>query len=92
MTDDLGMTASPAREHANSRVAVRIAGVGHLTPAELKVTKYVALGLERTEIALATGLRIRTVDCYRERARKKLGFKNDVQLALWAVRAGYVSL
>lgn len=89
---DAGMTASPAREHANCRVAVPIAGVGHLTPAELRVAKYIALGLERKEIALATGLAVRTIDSQRADALKKLGLRNNVDLALWAVRAGYVSL
>lgn len=90
--DDDGMTASPAREHANSKIAQRIAGVGHLTPAELRVVKYIAIGLERREIALATGLAVSTIDAQRIYALRRLGLRNNVDLAKWAIMAGYVTL
>lgn len=92
MTADPRMMASPAREHANVRVAHRIADRGHLTPAELRVVKYIAIGLERREIALATGLAVRTVDSQRIDALRKLELRNNVDLAKWAIMAGYVSL
>lgn len=86
------MVASPARAHANSKVAIRIAGVGHLTPAELRVVKYIGIGLERREIALATGLAVRTIDSQRIDAMRKLGLRNNVDIAKWAIMAGYVTL
>jgi len=79
-------------EHANTRVALRLDGGRHLTPAELRVVKYIAIGLERKEIALATGLKIRSVDSHRENALRRLQLRNNVDLAKWAIMAGLVSL
>lgn len=86
------MVSSPAREHANSRIAQRIGDRGHLTPAELRCVKYIAIGLERREISLATGLSVRTVDAQRIFALRKLGLRNNVDLVKWAIMAGYVTL
>lgn len=74
------------------RIGVRLDGGRHLTPQQLEVVKYIGIGLERREIALAMGIELRAVDSHRERALRVLALRNNVDLAKWSIMAGYVTL
>jgi DNA-binding NarL/FixJ family response regulator len=78
--------------HPNARIGLRLDGGRHLTPHQLTVAKYIGIGLERNEIALAMGVSLRTVDMHRENAIRALQLRNNVDLAKWCIMAGYVTL
>jgi len=63
-----------------------------LTSRETEVVRLVAEGLTNGEIAGRLHLSIRTVQSHVKAALKKTGTKNRVQLAVYAVRAGVVSM
>jgi DNA-binding CsgD family transcriptional regulator len=63
-----------------------------LTIREREVAVRLAVGQDREEIAAALGVTARTYDTHRTSVMVKLGCKNNVQLALRALREGVVTL
>jgi DNA-binding NarL/FixJ family response regulator len=62
-----------------------------LTPREREVLQLAAEGHGNAEIAARLFISRRTVETHRAHAMKKLGLRNQVELALYAVRQGIVS-
>lgn len=63
-----------------------------LTQRELDVLVLTARGMSKREVAAAMGLSESTVDAHRVRLARKLGLHDRVDLALFAVRHGFVRL
>jgi two-component system invasion response regulator UvrY len=63
-----------------------------LSPREFQITQMVAQGLTMQEIAESLNVSPKTVATTRYRAYQKVGVKNDVQLALTAIRGGIVKI
>lgn len=63
-----------------------------LTARELEITLAIAAGETRQAIAKRLKMREKTFDTHRTNIRKKLGVKGTVQLALIAIREGYISV
>jgi DNA-binding NarL/FixJ family response regulator len=63
---------------------------GALTPREREVLQLAAEGHANAEIASRLFISRRTVETHRAHAMKKLGIRNQVELALYAVREGIV--
>jgi two-component system response regulator NreC len=61
-----------------------------LTPREREVLRLAAEGHGNAEIASRLFISRRTVETHRAHAMKKLGLRNQVELALYAVRQGIV--
>jgi DNA-binding NarL/FixJ family response regulator len=62
------------------------------TPQELRVIKLICKQLTAREIADKIGLSFRTVEGYRENILRKIGAKNSVGIALFAVKHGIIKL
>jgi DNA-binding NarL/FixJ family response regulator len=62
-----------------------------LTEQELAVLKGVAQGLGYKEIAAAMDVSVKTVETYRARLTRKLGFSTRAELVRYAVRKGLVA-
>ena len=56
------------------------------TAQELKIVKLICKQLTAKEIADRIGLSFRTVEDYRRKIQKKIGAKNVVGIAIYAVR------
>lgn len=69
-----------------------VARFQHLSTRERDVAKLLALGYTNREIAEQFHISIKTVDSHRSNAVKKLGVRNNVELARLALRAGFVDL
>ncbi len=71
-------------------------GNGHpaseLTAREQEVMELLARGLTSREIAQNLVISIKTVDTHRAHILKKLGLRNNTELARFAVKHGYVTL
>ncbi|HUJ63240.1 MAG TPA: response regulator transcription factor [Kofleriaceae bacterium] len=71
-------------------------GDGHpasaLTARELQVMEMLARGMTNREIADHLDIAIKTVDTHRGHVLKKLGLRNNAELARFAVKHGYVTL
>jgi DNA-binding NarL/FixJ family response regulator len=65
--------------------------VGALTRRELQVMELIARGVTNREIAEHLQIAQKTVDTHRGHVLKKLGLRNNADLARFAVRHGYVS-
>ncbi len=63
-----------------------------LTKRELQVLTMLALGSKNSEIAEAYNVSIKTVDTHRGNILKKLGLRNNVDLARLAIRTGFVGV
>jgi DNA-binding NarL/FixJ family response regulator len=63
-----------------------------LTQREADVLVLTARGLSKREVAAAMGLSESTIDAHRARLARKLGLHDRVELALFAVRHGFVSV
>ena len=63
---------------------------GHLTRRELEVLKQVAEGRTSREIADALVISVKTVERHRSNIMDKLGIRDRVQLARYAIRRGLV--
>lgn len=63
-----------------------------LTSREVEVLCLIGRGLSRTEIAKSIRRSPKTVDAHRSSIMSKLGFKDRVQLARFAIREGIVSV
>lgn len=66
--------------------------IAKLSPRELEVLKLIAEGLTALEIAERLHRSIRTVENHRESIGRKLGLRNRVEIARFAVRAGLSDL
>ncbi len=83
-----GVYAGPAV----ARTLAGDAGGEALTPRELDAVRLVAEGLSNQEIADRLGVSPLTVRSHLSHVYGKLGLANRVELALYAVRAGWVAL
>jgi DNA-binding CsgD family transcriptional regulator len=63
-----------------------------LTAREAEVAEHLALGATNREIAETLGTSIKTVDSHRGAVMRKLGLRNNVELARHALREGWVTL
>jgi len=63
-----------------------------LTDVELQVLNYYCQGLENKEIAAQLGSSHRTIDTYRNALFEKLDVHNRVELVVFALRTGLVSI
>jgi len=62
-----------------------------LSPRELEVAQMLVRGFTNREIAAALAISVKTVDTHRGNALRKLELRNNVALALRAVREGLVT-
>jgi DNA-binding CsgD family transcriptional regulator len=62
-----------------------------LTAQELRIVKLICKQLTSKEIADKVGLSYRTVEEYRGNIEKKIGAKNSVGIALYALKHGIIS-
>jgi len=71
-------------------------GDGHpasaLTARELQVMEMLARGMTNREISEHLAIALKTVDTHRGHVLKKLGLRNNAELARFAVKHGYVTL
>jgi DNA-binding CsgD family transcriptional regulator len=65
---------------------------GMFTASEIQIIKGICQQLTSEEISVRLGLSRRTVEDYRRNIQAKMGVKNSVGLALFAVRKGIVKL
>jgi len=63
-----------------------------LSPREEEVVRYVALGLRNAEVAKKLALSEPTIKTHLNSIFKKLGVRDRVELALYAARAGIISI
>ncbi len=61
-------------------------GTVSLTPRELDVLRGIAASESYPAIAAGLGVSLENVKSYAARLRRKLGVKNKVAVALWAVK------
>lgn len=57
-----------------------------LSTREIQVLRSLALGKRNREIAESYGISVKTVDTYRFRLLKKLGLRNNAELARFAIQ------
>jgi DNA-binding NarL/FixJ family response regulator len=72
-----------------------LAGISNrraLTARELEVMEMLGRGMTNRETAEQLGISIKTVDTHRSHVLKKLGLRNNAELARYAVKHGYVTL
>jgi DNA-binding NarL/FixJ family response regulator len=62
-----------------------------LTQREREVATMLARGEPNREIATALGISIKTVDTHRAHVLKKLGLRNNVELARLVIRRGHMA-
>ncbi|MEA2625177.1 MAG: two-component system, NarL family, nitrate/nitrite response regulator NarL [Candidatus Binatota bacterium] len=65
---------------------------GPLSPREREITRWVALGLRNSEVARKLFISEQTVKTHLNNIFQKLGFRDRVELALYAVRVGLVGI
>ncbi len=63
-----------------------------LSQRERQVADMLVTGANNHEVAEELGIAIKTVDTHRGHILKKLKLRNNVELALYAVRRGYITL
>ena len=61
------------------------------TKRESQVARNIAMGLRNKEIALALGISYETVKEHVQQVLSKLGCKDRTNVAVWAVRNGFLS-
>lgn len=66
--------------------------VKDLTDREMEVVKLLSLGKTNDEIAKSLDCSPKTVDSHRLNLKKKLGLRNNVEIARHALRLGWVTL
>ena len=62
-----------------------------LTAREREVALLLAVGTGNREIARSLGVSVKTVDTHRGHVLRKLGLRNNVELARLAIRRGHVA-
>lgn len=62
------------------------------TAQELKILKLICKQMTAKEIADKIGLSFRTVEDYRRKIQKKIGAKNVVGIAIYAVKANLIKV
>lgn len=77
-----------------SQLATRLRNplVNELSPREEQVVRFVALGLRNAEVAEKLSISEQTVKTHLNTIFRKLRIRDRVQLTLYAVRAGIISL
>ena len=68
------------------------AEIQQLTPMQRIVAEWLAIGATMHEIAQQNGISVKTVDSHRGEALRKLGCRNNFELARMALREGWVTL
>lgn len=63
-----------------------------LTTREREVLRLLARGYSAEEVAARLRMAVKTVQSHRANMKRKLGARNDVELCLMALRAGFVSV
>lgn len=63
-----------------------------LTMREQQAACWIATGLNNHEVAEKMGCSTKTYDSHRAGALQKLHLRNNVELALWAIRKGWVDV
>jgi DNA-binding NarL/FixJ family response regulator len=63
-----------------------------LTAAQWHLILFFAVGATVAEVSVATGLTLGTVYTHKSDAMKRLGLRNDAELARHALRQGWVKL
>lgn len=64
----------------------------NLTPVELEIVKLIAAGATNDEIASKLSKKKRTVETHKRNIKAKMRFRNDVDIAHWAISAGLVEI
>ena len=83
----------PSLKDSIDRLESDIAGDDYsLTKRELAILQYVANGLFNKEIAFNLGIKEKTVKNHITNLFKKIGVKDRIQAAVFAVKNGYVNL
>jgi DNA-binding NarL/FixJ family response regulator len=83
----------PGRGQDHRRVAYLISEGVWLTPKQLEITRLLALGKRHSEISVELLIpSTKTIDTHRAHIMAKTGCRNNVELALWALRRGLVDL
>lgn len=75
----------------NLAAEVRRPEEGLLTPRELEVVRHVALGLRNAEVARKLFISEQTVKAHLNNIFQKIGVRDRVELALYAVRMGVIT-
>lgn len=63
-----------------------------LSPRQFQVAKLIAIGLSNRSIADQIGISVKTVDSHRGAIMRVLGLANNVELARYALKQGWVEL
>lgn len=83
---------TPNENTSSSPLPNQDKGGAQLSPRELETVRYLAQGKSNKEIATALGIRVRTVDHYREKIMLKLDLHSLAELIHFAVRHNLISL
>jgi two-component system response regulator NreC len=70
----------------------RVAAQDHLTPREIEVLRWIALGHTSSEIADKLHLSVRTVETHRARIHRKLELSTRAELVRYALRRGLLAV
>ncbi|MEM7466105.1 MAG: response regulator transcription factor [Pseudomonadota bacterium] len=90
---ELAITAEVAYELATTNAGSGLLSRGkNLSPREKEVLELIAKGYGAARIANELGVKEKTVAAHRSEIRKKLELSNDVEICLYALRSGLVSL
>jgi two-component system, NarL family, response regulator NreC len=95
---DAVRAAARGRQYLSKPVAARLASADraatedHLTPREIEVLHWIALGHTSAEIAAKLHLSVRTIETYRARIHRKLGLSTRAELVRYALRRGLLEL
>jgi DNA-binding CsgD family transcriptional regulator len=63
-----------------------------LSPSEIEVWRYIALGLGRKDIAQRRGTSVKTIDSQKDLLRRKLQVRGPADLTRLAVRFGLIAV
>lgn len=74
------------------RADAEVASGKPLSAGELRVLKMICAGMHTDDIARELHVSIKTIHSYRILIRTKTGAENSVQMLLWALRAGVITL
>ncbi len=78
----------PATLQTHMAARLRSPAVHDLSPREEEIVRYVALGMRNAEVAKHLSISQQTVKTHLNSIFRKLGFRDRIELALYAARAG----